>query len=77
MLDRPETPLNTNGSENDIRCQLTRRCGSGTSGLRQEIAVGPSDPLDHPDWKEHAEDRQQVAPADASDVDPWILQRMQ
>jgi hypothetical protein len=25
VLDRPETPLNTNGSENDIRCHVTRR----------------------------------------------------
>jgi hypothetical protein len=25
MLDRPETPLHTNGSENDIRCHVTRR----------------------------------------------------
>ena len=25
VLDRPETPLNTNGSENDIRSQVTRR----------------------------------------------------
>lgn len=25
VLDRPEVPLNTNGSENDIRCQVTRR----------------------------------------------------
>jgi Transposase IS66 family len=25
VLDRPETPLNTNGSENDIRCYVTRR----------------------------------------------------
>jgi hypothetical protein len=25
VLDHPETPLNTNGSENDIRCQVTRR----------------------------------------------------
>jgi hypothetical protein len=25
VLDRPQTPLNTNGSENDIRCQVTRR----------------------------------------------------
>ena len=31
VLDRPETPLNTNGSENDIRCQVTRRkVGAGT-----------------------------------------------
>lgn len=25
VLDRPETPLNTNGSENDIRCHVTKR----------------------------------------------------
>ena len=25
VLDRPEIPLNTNGSENDIRCQVTKR----------------------------------------------------
>ena len=25
VLDRPEIPLNTNGSENDIRCYVTRR----------------------------------------------------
>jgi hypothetical protein len=25
VLDRPEIPLNTNGSESDIRCQVTRR----------------------------------------------------
>jgi hypothetical protein len=25
VLQRPDTPLNTNGSENDIRCQVTRR----------------------------------------------------
>ena len=25
VLDRPEIPLHTNGSENDIRCQVTRR----------------------------------------------------
>lgn len=29
VLDRPEVPLNTNGSENDIRCQVTRRKISG------------------------------------------------
>jgi hypothetical protein len=28
-LDRPDTPLHTNGSENDIRCQVTRRKVSG------------------------------------------------
>lgn len=25
VLERPETPLHTNGSENDIRCYVTRR----------------------------------------------------
>jgi hypothetical protein len=25
VLDRPEIPLHTNGSENDIRCHVTRR----------------------------------------------------
>ena len=29
VLDRPEIPLNTNGSENDIRCQVTKRKVSG------------------------------------------------
>ncbi len=29
MLKRPEIPLHTNGSENDIRCQVTRRKISG------------------------------------------------
>lgn len=29
VLDRPEIPLHTNGSENDIRCQVTRRRVSG------------------------------------------------
>lgn len=31
VLDRPEVPLHTNGSENDIRCQVTRRKVSGTT----------------------------------------------
>jgi len=29
VLDRPEIPLHTNGSENDIRCQVTKRQISG------------------------------------------------
>ena len=29
VLDRPEIPLNTNGSENDVRCQVTKRKVSG------------------------------------------------
>ena len=35
VLDRPEIPLHTNGSENDIRCQVTRRKISG--GTRSEL----------------------------------------
>jgi Transposase IS66 family len=35
VLDRPEIPLNTNGSENDIRCHVTRRKLSG--GTRSDI----------------------------------------
>ena len=34
-LDRPEIPLHTNGSENDIRCHVTRRKVSG--GTRSDI----------------------------------------
>lgn len=29
VLDRPESPLHTNGSENDIRCHVTKRKVSG------------------------------------------------
>ena len=29
VLDHPEIPLHTNGSENDIRCQVTKRHVSG------------------------------------------------
>ena len=35
VLDRPEIPLHTNGSENDIRCYVTRRRVS--AGTRSEI----------------------------------------
>ena len=35
VLDRPEIPLHTNGSENDIRCYVTRRKVS--AGTRSEI----------------------------------------
>ena len=31
VLDRPKTPLHTNATENDIRCQVTRRKISGTT----------------------------------------------
>ena len=34
VLDRPEIPLQTNGSENDIRCHVTKRKISG--GTRSE-----------------------------------------
>lgn len=35
VLDRPEIPLHTNGSENDIRCQVTKRKVSG--GTRSNL----------------------------------------
>ena len=35
VLDRPPTPLHTNGSENDIRCQVTRRKVS--AGTRSDL----------------------------------------
>jgi hypothetical protein len=35
VLDRSEIPLHTNGSENDIRCQVTRRKVS--AGTRSDI----------------------------------------
>src|SRR5206468_5905772 len=35
VLDRPEIPLHTNGSENDIRCQVTRRKAS--AGTRSDL----------------------------------------
>ena len=35
VLDRPEIPLHTNGSENDIRCHVTRRKLRG--GTRSDL----------------------------------------
>jgi hypothetical protein len=35
VLERPDIPLHTNGSENDIRCQVTRRKISG--GTRSDV----------------------------------------
>ncbi len=35
VLDRPDIPLHTNGSENDIRCQVTKRKVSG--GTRSDL----------------------------------------
>ena len=35
VLDRPEIPLHTNGSENDVRSQVTRRKVSG--GTRSDV----------------------------------------
>ncbi len=43
VLDRPEIPLHTNGSENDIRCQLTRRKVS--AGTRSDIGRDCRDAL--------------------------------
>jgi len=37
VLDRPEIPLHTNGSENDIRCHVTRRKIS--AGTRSDIVI--------------------------------------
>ena len=34
-LDRPEIPRHTNGSENDVRCQVTKRKISG--GIRSDV----------------------------------------
>jgi hypothetical protein len=36
VLNRPETPLHTNGSENDIRCYVTRRKIS--AGTRSDVS---------------------------------------
>ena len=41
VLDRPEIPLHTNGSENDIRCHVTRRKVS--AGTRSDIGRGCRD----------------------------------
>ncbi len=35
VLDQPQTPLHTNGSENDIRCYVTRRKVS--AGTRSDV----------------------------------------
>jgi hypothetical protein len=35
VLEQPEIPLHTNGSENDIRCQVTRRKVS--AGTRSDV----------------------------------------
>jgi hypothetical protein len=36
VLERPEIPLNTNGSENDVRCQVAKRKISG--GTRSDAS---------------------------------------
>jgi len=41
VLDRPEIPLHTNGSENDIRCHVTKRKISG--GTRSDVGRGCRD----------------------------------
>lgn len=41
VLDRPELPLRTNGSENDTRCQVTKRKVSG--GTRRDTGRGCRD----------------------------------
>jgi len=41
VIERPEIPLHSNGSENDIRCQVTKRKVSG--GTRSDIGRGCRD----------------------------------
>ena len=41
VLEHPEIPLHTNGSENDIRCQVTRRKISG--GTRSDLGCDNRD----------------------------------
>ena len=43
VLDRPEIPLHTNGSENDIRCYVTRRKIS--AGTRSDVGRDSRDAL--------------------------------
>jgi hypothetical protein len=43
VLEHPEIPLHTNGSENDIRCQVTKRHVSG--GTRSDIGRDCRDAL--------------------------------
>ena len=44
VLDRPEIPLHTNGSENDIRCEVTnRQVSGGTQSDAGATAVMPSE----------------------------------
>jgi hypothetical protein len=43
VLDRPEIPLHTNGSKNDIRCQVTRRKVS--AGTRSDLGRDCRDAL--------------------------------
>jgi hypothetical protein len=43
VLDRPEIPHHTNGSENDIRCQVIRRKVS--AAMANAIAGMPSSAL--------------------------------
>ena len=39
VLDRPETPLNTNGSETDIRCYVTRAEGQRPEPAAMSAAI--------------------------------------
>ena len=51
VLDRPEIPLHTNGSENDIRCQVTKRKVSG--GTRSDVRPRLPRRLPRPDADLH------------------------
>jgi hypothetical protein len=38
VLERPEIPLHTNGSENDVRCQVTKRKVRRAAALSASLA---------------------------------------
>ena len=42
VLDRPEIPLHTNGSENDVRCQVTKRKTAAQKRHRARLPATPS-----------------------------------
>ena len=46
VLERPEIPLHTNGSENDVRRQVTKRKISG--GTRSDLGRDGRDALPRP-----------------------------
>ncbi len=82
VLDRPEIPLHTNGSENDIRCQVTKRRISG--GTRSDTGrdcrdaflslLKTCDKLDIPFW-DYLGDRLAVARTNAVPYLPRLVRQ--